>query len=181
MRVIAGTAGSIPLKTIEGNQTRPTQDRIKETLFNMIGHDIPDSVFLDMFAGSGGIGIEALSRGAKKAYFIDKNPKCIEVIKDNLNKTKLNLSAIVEQGDYLSVLPFINDKFDYIFIDPPYDKDIEKNVLEYLSKSSLITEDSVIIVESSIATDFSYVHDFGFRVNREKKYKTNKHVFISMD
>ena len=88
MRVIAGKARSIPLKTVEGTDTRPTTDRIKETLFNMLQGDLADSLFIDLFSGSGGIGIEALSRGARKAIFVEKSPKADACIKENLVKTK---------------------------------------------------------------------------------------------
>ncbi|MCQ2526528.1 MAG: RsmD family RNA methyltransferase, partial [Lachnospiraceae bacterium] len=95
MRVIAGTARSLPLKAPEGLDTRPTQDRIKETLFNILQMDIPECVFVDMFAGSGGIGIEALSRGARKAYFIDNSPAAAMCINENLAFTKFTDRAIV--------------------------------------------------------------------------------------
>ena len=90
MRVVAGSAKSLKLKTIEGMETRPTQDRIKETLFNMIQYDIPGSTFLDLFSGSGGIGIEALSRGAKEAYFVEKAKPALRCIRENLRYTKLD-------------------------------------------------------------------------------------------
>lgn len=99
MRVIAGTARSLPLKTPEGMDTRPTTDRIKETLFNMLQTYIPDCVFVDIFSGSGGIGIEALSRGARKAYFIENAPKALACIEDNLAFTKMKDRAIVLKQD----------------------------------------------------------------------------------
>ena len=95
MRVIAGTARSLPLKAPEGQNTRPTTDRIKETLFNMLQSHICDCIFVDMFSGSGGIGIEAISRGAKKAYFIENAPKAISCIEENLAFTKFADRAIV--------------------------------------------------------------------------------------
>ena len=95
MRVIAGTARSLPLKTPEGMDTRPTTDRIKETLFNMLQTDIPDCVFVDIFSGSGGIGIEALSRGARKAYFIENAPKAIACIEQNLALVKCHLYVLL--------------------------------------------------------------------------------------
>ena len=89
MRVVAGSAKSLKLKTIEGMETRPTQDRIKETLFNMIQYDIAGCTFLDLFSGSGAIGIEAISRGVKKAVFVENNPNAIQCIMENLKKTQL--------------------------------------------------------------------------------------------
>lgn len=180
MRVIAGSARSLRLKTLDGMDTRPTTDRIKETLFNIISPSIFDSIFLDLFSGSGGIGIEALSRGAKEAVFVENNPKAMVCIKDNLKFTRLVSKAVTITTDVMDALYRMEgDKvFDFIFMDPPYDRGLERKVLEYLSDSQLVYEDTVIIVEASRDTDFSYVEDLGLTVIREKVYKTNKHVFI---
>ena len=180
MRVIAGSARSLRLKTLDGMDTRPTTDRIKETLFNIISPSIFDSIFLDLFSGSGGIGIEALSRGAKEAVFVENNPKAMACIKENLKFTRLASRAMTVTTDVMDALYRLEgDKiFDFIFMDPPYDRGLERKVLEYLSDSRLVYEDTVIIVEASRDTDFSYVDDLGLTVIREKVYKTNKHVFI---
>ena len=181
MRVIAGSARRLQLKTLEGMDTRPTTDRIKETLFNMINLSLIQSQFLDCFAGSGGIGIEALSRGASKAVFIEKNPKAAECIRQNLKTTRLEDKALVMVSDALTALRRLEGKeyrFDTVFMDPPYNCELERQVLEYLKDSSLIHEDTVIIVEASLETDFSYVEGLGFCITRNKEYKTNKHVFI---
>ena len=98
MRVIAGSARSLRLKTLDGMETRPTTDRIKETLFNIIGPTVYDSIFLDLFSGSGGIGIEALSRGAKEAVFVEKNPKAMSCIRENLKFTRLEPKAVTVTG-----------------------------------------------------------------------------------
>ena len=180
MRVITGSARSLRLKTLDGMDTRPTTDRIKETLFNIISPSIFDSIFLDLFSGSGGIGIEALSRGAKEAVFVENNPKAMACIKENLKFTRLASRAMTVTTDVMDALYRLEgDKiFDFIFMDPPYDRGLERKVLEYLSDSRLVYEDTVIIVEASRDTDFSYVDDLGLTVIREKVYKTNKHVFI---
>lgn len=180
MRVIAGSAKRLQLKTLDGLDTRPTTDRIKETLFNMISPGIYDSVFLDLFSGSGGIGIEALSRGAKEGVFVEQNQKAMTCIKDNLKFTKLDFKALTLTRDVMSALYQLEGEkaFDFIFMDPPYDMGLEKKVLEYLSGSQLVYEDSLIIVEASKETDFSYLGELGFDKIREKVYKTNKHVFI---
>ena len=180
MRVIAGSARSLRLKTLDGMDTRPTTDRIKETLFNIISPSIFDSIFLDLFSGSGGIGIEALSRGAKEAVFVENNPKAMACIKENVKFTRLASRAMTVTTDVMDALYRLEgDKiFDFIFMDPPYDRGLERKVLEYLSDSRLVYEDTVIIVEASRDTDFSYVDDLGLTVIREKVYKTNKHVFI---
>ena len=180
MRVIAGKAKRIQLNTIKTMDTRPTTDRIKETLFNMIAHGLCDCTFLDLFAGSGAIGIEALSRGASKCVFVENSPAACKCIKENLEKTRLKDQAEVIPADVFSVLKRLegNQVFDYIFMDPPYDHDLEKQVLEYLSTSSLINEDSLIIAEASIETDFSYLEELGFSLIKRKDYKTNTHIFL---
>ncbi len=182
MRVIAGTARSMPLKTIEGLETRPTTDRIKETLFNILQGDIPGAVFLDLCAGSGSIGIEALSRGAKSAYFVENNKAASACIKDNLAFTKLNDKAVVMECDAVTAIGRLSGKvlFDIVFMDPPYNADIEMPVLSALKNSDIIDDVTMIIIEAALDKDFSWVEDMGFVVTREKKYKTNKHVFIGL-
>ncbi len=180
MRVIAGSAKRLRLKTLEGMDTRPTTDRIKETLFNMIGPGMYDCIFLDLFSGSGGIGIEALSRGAREAVFVENNPKAMAVIRENLKFTRLEQKAVTVTRDVMAALYQMEGEkvFDFIFMDPPYDRGLERKVLEYLAESELVYEDTVIIVEASKDTDLSYAEDLGFDIVREKVYKTNKHVFL---
>ena len=183
MRVIAGSAKRMPLKTVEGMDTRPTTDRIKETLFNMISEYLADSYFLDLFSGSGAIGIEALSRGAAHASFVEQNKKATSCIRENLKFTRLDDRAEVYETDVINALSRMEGKrvFDYIFMDPPYNQLLEKKVLEYLRKSSLLSEDALIIVEASLETDFSYANSLGFSIIKEKVYKTNKHVFLERE
>ncbi len=183
MRVIAGKARRIPLVTVSGMETRPTTDRTKETLFNMIAHGLCDCSFLDLFAGSGAIGIEALSRGAKKAVFVEKNPEAVTCIRENLRKTHLLEDAEIVREDVFSALRKMNgrEKFDYVFMDPPYNHLLEKEVLTYLADSDLLEEDALIIVEASLETDFSYLEELGFSMIKQKKYKTNMHVFVSVE
>jgi 16S rRNA (guanine966-N2)-methyltransferase len=188
MRVIAGTAKGLRLKSIEGLNTRPTTDRIKETLFNMISSDVYGCVFLDLFSGSGAIGIEALSRGARKSVFIENNNKALKCLKENLVHTKLDSKAQVISKDVIVGLKSLEKRkvesieenliFDYIFIDPPYECGLEKKVLEVLSKSSIINSESTIILEADINTCFEYLEEIGFRLLKEKKYKSNKHIFV---
>ena len=178
MRVIAGTARSLPLKTPEGLETRPTTDRIKETLFNMLQTKVGGSVFVDLFSGSGGIGIEALSRGAKKAFFVEYDKKALACIKDNLNFTKFNDRAMVISADVCSSIDRITEKADIIFIDPPYESGLDTAVLRILRNSVCVTEDTLIIVEAALDRDLKEFEDCGFSVNKEKKYKSNKHVFL---
>ena len=180
MRVIAGSAKRTQLKTVEGMDTRPTTDRIKETLFNMLAPSLYDSNFLDLFAGSGGIGIEALSRGAVRAVFVEQNKKAMDCIKENLKKTHFEDRSQTMQMDVLSALKRMEGKetFEYIFMDPPYNPEWERLVLEYLAESSLLTDDGVIIVEASKETEVNYIEDLGFELIKIKDYKTNKHIFI---
>lgn len=180
MRVIAGSAKRTQLKTVEGIDTRPTTDRIKETLFNMLAPSLYDSNFLDLFAGSGGIGIEALSRGAVRAVFVEQNKKAMDCIKENLKKTHFEDRSQTMQMDVLSALKRMEGKetFEYIFMDPPYNHEWERLVLEYLAESSLLTDDGVIIVEASKETEVNYIEDLGFELIKIKDYKTNKHIFI---
>ncbi len=181
MRVIAGEARRLRLKTVEGRDTRPTTDRIKETLFNMISDRLAQSSFLDCFAGSGAIGIEALSRGAGQAVFVEKNPRAVECIRQNLITTRLEDRALVMPGDVLTALKRLEEKayrFDTVFMDPPYDKGWERQALACLRNSRLLDEGTLLIVEASCQTDFSYVDSLGFCVIKDKVYKTNKHVFL---
>lgn len=179
MRVIAGTARSLPLKTPTGPDTRPTTDRIKETLFNMLQADVPGSVFVDLFAGSGGIGIEALSRGARHAYFIENAKEAVACIQENLVFTKFADRATLIKQDVLGGLSLINEKqADIIFMDPPYKAELEESVFSVLQGMRYVTEDTLIITEAELRKDFSFLEEYGFFVVKEKNYKTNKHVFI---
>ncbi len=180
MRIIAGSRRRLPLKTVEGKDTRPTTDRIKETLFNMIQNEIPGCYFLDLFAGSGQIGLEAVSRGARYAVFVENTKKAAACIMENIRFTKSEKESLLLQMDVIPALRSMEGKyqFDVIFMDPPYEHLLEKEVLEYLRTSSLLKEDTLIIAEASLKTDFSYLQEAGFTLLKEKRYKTNKHMFI---
>ena len=179
MRVIAGEARRLKLVTPEGNDTRPTQDRIKETLFNIIQNDVPGSVFIDVFAGSGGIGIEALSRGARKAYFIENNIKAVKCINQNIQTTKFEDKAIVLKQDVLVGLKNVREEeADIIFIDPPYEGGLYERTFALLAKLPYVTEYTMIIAECNLDMDLTVFEDQGFEIMREKRYKTNQHVFL---
>lgn len=181
MRVIAGRARRLQLKTVKGMSTRPTTDRIKETLFNMLQNDIEGCTFLDLYSGSGAIGIEALSRGAKKAVFVENNRDAIDCIKYNLRFTKLQEYGKVMENNVVTAMEILNkrnEKFDIVFMDPPYNNEIERETLKVISGLDIINEYSVVIVEAAIETDFSYTSDMGYKIIKEKIYKTNKHVFL---
>ena len=180
MRIIAGTARSLPLKTIEGKDTRPTTDKTKETLFNVMQFDVPGAYFLDLFAGSGQIGLEALSRGAAYAVFVENSRKAASCIEDNIRFTKFDKVSKLMMTDAVTAVRTLEGKykFDIVFMDPPYNKELEKQVLLRLSSSSLINEDSIIVFEANKDTDISYIDSYGFEIFKIKEYKNNMHVFL---
>lgn len=180
MRIIAGTARSLPLKTIEGKDTRPTTDKTKETLFNVMQFDVPGAYFLDLFAGSGQIGLEALSRGAAYAVFVENSSKAASCIEDNIHFTKFDKVSRLMMTDAVTAVRTLEGKykFDIVFMDPPYNKELEKEVLITLSDSDILKDDTLIVVEASNDTDFDYLTELGYEIVKEKIYKTNKHVFI---
>ena len=181
MRVIAGTARSLPLKCPKGMDTRPTTDRIKETLFNILQPYTQGSVFVDCFSGSGAIGIEAVSRGAKKAYFIENAQAAVSCIEANLAFTKFADRAVILKQDAISALNSIFEKeVDIVFMDPPYGQELEKQMLSVLRNHRYVTEETLIIVEADMKTDFSYAEEMGYEIVKEKKYKTNKHMFLRL-
>lgn len=149
MRVVAGKAKGTQLKTIPSNDTRPTKDMVKEALFSILYGKVQDSYFLDLFAGSGAVGIEALSRGASKAYFSDSNIACVKVIDFNIQKTHFESSSIVLHGDYKKTIEKIkNTKFDIVFIDPPYNKGMGLEAIELLISNDMISTDGIIVYET---------------------------------
>lgn len=181
MRVIAGEKRHLLLKTLNDLSIRPTTDKIKETLFNMIQFDVQGTNFLDLFAGTGAIGIEALSRGAKMATFVDNNDKAIKVIKENLEHTGLADKANVIKSDAslsLENLSRKNESYDIVFMDPPYDKDLYRPVFEKLARSNIINNNTIIILEVALKDDAVGVEDMRFKISKIKKYKSNKHIFF---
>jgi len=164
LRVISGFAKGRHLKTPRGKWVRPTSDRVKESLFNILASKIPASVFLDLFAGSGSIGIEALSRGCTKAIFVDINPRAILFIKDNLSSLGFTGKARIFKLDVLKALDLFkkqNLKFDIVFMDPPYFKKYEVKALEKTNESGLLKKGGTVVIESSKKTILpSRVGDF---------------------
>lgn len=151
MRVISGTARGTKLNSIEETTTRPTLDRVKESLFNIVQNKIEDSVILDLFSGSGSIGIECLSRGCKKAYMCDLSNKAISMIHQNLQKTRLDENAVVINKDYKKCLKDLssnNVTFDMIFIDPPYKDNFAVDSVKMILSLKLLKEEGFIIIET---------------------------------
>lgn len=172
LRVISGTAKGHKLKTIKGTTTRPTTDRVKESLFNIISGFVWGADVLDVYAGTGNLGIEALSRGAGSAVFIDKSQECSLVIKDNLTHTKLSDRASVIMGDVFSTLNKIsknNKKFDIIFLDPPYNKNLVGETLKCIAESDIIKPEGVIVAEHDIDDEVPEELD-GLLRYRQQKY-----------
>lgn len=149
MRVITGSARGAKLKTLEGLATRPTSDRVKEAVFNIIQFEVEGRRVLDLFAGSGQLAIEALSRGASYAVLVDQNADAVKVIKDNLKKTKFDQQASVFQSDYLRFLSTTRETFDIIFLDPPYAEKFLENALRKISEIDILSEGGIIVCERS--------------------------------
>lgn len=181
MRVIAGTRRSLPLKSLEGDATRPTADRYKETLFNVLQTDIPGARFLDLFAGSGAIGIEALSRGARHAVFVENSRKALAVIKENIHFTKFEDESDLILSDAVSYVRGLSVvDFDVIFIDPPYNNELEKAVLDILDRKKFRNTNVRIVVEASLEQSFDFLEYTQFVIEKVKAYKTNKHIFLRL-
>ena len=176
MRVISGTARGKKLKSPEGQDVRPTLDRIKEDLFNIIGPSIRGARVLDLFAGSGALGIEALSRGADQAIFVDKSKKSLKLSKENLQNTGLIERATLMEADAERAIERLSDQgeiFDYIFIDPPYQLLIAEKILQKLVKYPIIQENGQLILETDLEEKLAeHVGDF-IKI-REKTYKHTK-------
>ena len=148
MRVIAGTARRLLLKTIDSMDTRPTTDRIKETLFNMLQFEVPGIDFLDLFSGSGGIGIEALSRGSRRAVFVENNPKAVACIQENIDHCRLEDRSLVMSSDYMSALNRLNGKgyhFGVVFMDPPYNKGFERKAMELMHDADYVDDNTLSV------------------------------------
>ena len=181
MRVIAGKCRSLPLKAVPGKNTRPTTDRIKETLFNIIQTRVEGAKILDLFAGSGALGIEALSRGAAYVWFSDSDRKAADIVRENLAFTKLEDSAEVLHMYSTDAIRYLSGKgeiLDIVFLDPPYDKDLEKEALHAFRSSGCIDADTLFVIEAAIGTSFSWLEEEGYTCVKEKNYKTNKHLFV---
>lgn len=148
MRVISGTARGNKLYSLEGNNTRPTLDRVKESLFNIIGLKVRDAVVLDLFSGSGAIGIEAASRGAEKVILCDKSKDAINIINKNIEKTKLKENTKVINSDYKEALKKAGCTYDIIYIDPPYATNLVKESVEEILKNEYLNNSGIIIIET---------------------------------
>ena len=149
MRIISGTARGTKLFTLEGNNTRPTLDRVRESVFNILQRKIQNAQVLDLFAGSGAIGLEALSRGAKSVVFCDNSTKAIQIVENNIEKTHLKEKSILCKMNYLQCLEKMKEtKFDFIYLDPPYDSDYAINAIQKIMEYNMISENANIFIET---------------------------------
>ena len=173
MRVIAGKAKGIQLKTPDGMLTRPTADRVKEALFSILNFDLPGTRVLDLFAGTGQLGIEAISRGANSAVFVDERDAACALVKENLKKTGFTQQAQVIRSDYLAYLRSCREKFDIILLDPPYSEVFLENSLK------MITEIDILQSGGIIATEYPFgkaLPDEYCTYFRSKEYKYGKTI-----
>ena len=169
MRVITGKARGVVLKTPEGMQTRPTADRVKEALFSIIQFDIPGCRVLDLFGGTGQLGIEALSRGAKSAVFVDASDAACKLIRENLKRTKLENDAKVIRRDYLEYLRRCHETFDVIFLDPPYAEVFLENSLNCITEIDILQTNGIIVTERPLEKELPW--DFpGYTRSKDYKY-----------
>ena len=178
MRVISGKARGTSLYSLDGSHTRPTTDRVKESMFSIINFYIPDGVVLDLFSGSGALGIEALSRGAKKCYFIENSRGAADIVKKNIEKTNLSENAVLKVIDYKTFLNSVDEKFDVILLDPPYNKKMCDEAMKIIYERQLLNDDGVIVCE----TEYPEVITTDFEKKKDYKYgKTKLSVFVNKD
>ena len=169
MRVITGKARGIQLKTPDGMLTRPTADRVKEALFSIINFDIPGAKVLDLFGGPGQLGIEALSRGAESAVFVDSREESCKLIRENLRRTKLEQNAKVIRSDYLDYLNRCRESYNIIILDPPYAEVYLENALKRITEIDILQSDGIIITERPLGKELPW--DFeGYTRSKDYKY-----------
>ncbi len=169
MRVITGKARGVQLKTPEGMQTRPTTDRVKEALFSVIQFEIPGAKVLDLFGGTGQLGIEALSRGANSAVFVDAGDAACKLIKENLKRTKLEGEGKVVRSDYLDYLSRCRDSFDIIFLDPPYAEVFLENALKRITEIDILHSNGIIVTERPLGKELPWEYE-GYTRSKDYKY-----------
>lgn len=169
MRVISGKARGVQLKTPDGMITRPTADRVKEALFSIIQFELPGAEVLDLFGGTGQLGIEALSRGAKRAVFVDAQDSACKIIRENLRRTKLEGQGSVVRGDYLDYLNRCRDKFNMIFLDPPYAEVFLENALKRIMEVDILHSNGIIVTERPLGKELPWECE-GFIRSKDYKY-----------
>lgn len=179
MRIIAGKAGGLKLKSLKGRDVRPTLDRVKESMFNIIAFYLPETEVLDLFAGFGSLGLEALSRGAKSADFVEINRAHLKIIKENLNKAGLSEQAETYKQDVYLYLKNCRKKYDLIFMDPPYEKEMTAEAVKLILKNRLLKEDGLIISEKSAAENTEEFE--GLSIIKNKSYGNSLLTIYKLD
>lgn len=169
MRVITGKARGVQLKTPDGMQTRPTTDRVKEALFSIIHFEIPGARVLDLFGGTGQLGIEALSRGAKNAVFVDAGEPACRLIRENLKRTRFEQEGRVVRSDYMEYLNRTKEQFDIIFLDPPYAEVFLENALNRITEIDILQSGGIIVAERPLGKELPWEFE-GFERLRDYKY-----------
>lgn len=169
MRVITGKARGIQLKTPEGMLTRPTADRVKEALFSIIHFDIPGAKVLDLFGGTGQLGIEALSRGASSAVFVDAREESCKLIRENLKRTKLEHDAKVLRSDYLDYLSRCREQYNIIFLDPPYAEVFLENAIKKITEIDILQSNGIIVAERPLGKELPWEFK-GYTRSKDYKY-----------
>jgi len=169
MRVITGKARGVQLKTPEGLLTRPTADKVKEACFSIINFDIPGSKVLDLFGGTGQLGIEALSRGAVSAVFVDAREDACRLIRENLKRTKLEREGIVIRSDYMAYLNRCRETFDIIFLDPPYAEEFLENALKRITEIDILRSNGIIVTEHPLGKELPWEFE-GYQRSKDYKY-----------
>ena len=169
MRVISGTAKGIALKTPDGMATRPTADRVKEALFSILQFDLPGTRVLDLFGGTGQLGIEAMSRGAKSAVFVDEREDACRLIRENLRRTRFDQAGTVVRSDYMDYLKRCRDRFDIILLDPPYAEVFLENSLKRISEIDILQSGGIIVAERPLGKELPWEFA-GYTRSRDYKY-----------
>lgn len=181
MRIISGKAKGTKLYTLQGDNTRPTLDRVKESVFNIIQNQIPEATVLDLFAGSGAIGLEMLSRGAKKAILCDKSKEATAIIKKNIEKTHMEEKVELYNTDFKECIEKVSkEKFDIIYIDPPYETNFIEKSLEKIIKTNIIQENGIIILETDDEKRIKKeIEKIDVTIIDERKYGRANIIFLS--
>lgn len=183
MRVISGRARGLKLNTPKNEDVRPTTDRVKESLFNIINSYVLDSNVLDLFAGTGSLGIECLSRGANKCVFVDKSKESMSIVKSNIKKAKVENESITLNTDFKNAIISLGnkgEKFNIIFMDPPYYKNMFFDALSLVDENNLLDEDGIIVVEHDTVDGFPENVGRLYK-NRDKKYGKTTLTFYKME
>ena len=169
MRGITGSARGIQLKTPDGMTTRPTTDRVKEAMFSIIQFEIPGAAVLDLFGGTGQLGIEALSRGAKNAVFVDAGEPACRLIKENLKRTRLENQASVIRSDYLTYLDRSKEQFDIILLDPPYAEVFLESAIKKITEIDILRQGGIIVAERPLGKELPWEFT-GYERSKDYKY-----------